>query len=343
MPLGADVRPLTSSDVRVMLRNTSPVSGPLHVIAVVSNPCEYRRRYDLARQFITRFQTVESCDAVLLYVVELAYGSQAFAVTEKHNPRHLQVRTDTPPLWHKENMINMGVRMLLPPKWAAFAWIDADVEFESDTWATDTLAALAVWDTVQLFSHAVDLDAHQHPMSVFSGFGYNLVHRGRYEVVPGSTNYSHPGFAWAMTRAAYDRMGGLYEHGILGNGDHHMVMSLVGRPDASVHAGASRGLFSHVAAFARRCKGLTIGYVPGVIRHYFHGAKANRKYVERWSVYIANGYNPWSHVGARAADGLLVPSPSCPPQLCAGILRYFRERNEDEGTCESVTPPVGCA
>jgi hypothetical protein len=37
----------------------------------------------------------------------------------------LQLRTDTP-IWHKENMINLGVRRLLSDNYKAFAWIDAD-------------------------------------------------------------------------------------------------------------------------------------------------------------------------------------------------------------------------
>lgn len=39
-------------------------------------------------------------------------------------------------------MINLGVRYLLPEKWKAFAWIDADIEFENSTWAVDTLKIL---------------------------------------------------------------------------------------------------------------------------------------------------------------------------------------------------------
>lgn len=41
---------------------------------------------------------------VKLYIV---YNNQSFKITEKNNKNHLQLRTDTP-LWHKENMINIG-------------------------------------------------------------------------------------------------------------------------------------------------------------------------------------------------------------------------------------------
>jgi hypothetical protein len=90
-----------------------------------------------------------------LYIVELAYGNQSFQVTKSNNTRHLQIRTNTAPLWHKENMINMAVQHLLPDSWKAFAWIDADIEFDSSSWALDTLKILnGSKDIVQLFSHA---------------------------------------------------------------------------------------------------------------------------------------------------------------------------------------------
>ena len=119
-----DIGKISFDETRLAILNNYPIEDKLHVIAVISNPCQYARRYILAREFIKRMEMEEN---VILYIVELAYGNNDFYVTEKSNKRHLQVKGTTP-IWHKENMINMGVK-LLPPKWRAFAWIDADVEF----------------------------------------------------------------------------------------------------------------------------------------------------------------------------------------------------------------------
>ena len=73
-----------------------------------------------------------------LFIVEMIYKNQKFIITDKNNKNHLQLKTDIP-IWHKENMINLGVKYLLPKDYKAFAWIDADIEFESSTWAIDTL------------------------------------------------------------------------------------------------------------------------------------------------------------------------------------------------------------
>ena len=75
---------------------------------------------------------------------------------------------------------------------------------------------------------------------------------------------------------------------------------------------------------------LRLGYTPGVIRHYYHGSKINRKYTERWKILVDNAYMPSIHV-TKNKDGLLIPTKSCPKQLLDDILIYFQERNEDEG------------
>jgi hypothetical protein len=81
--------------------------------------------------------------------------------------------------------------------------------------------------------------------------------------------------------------------------------------------------------FQQRVKNLRLGYVPGVIRHYYHGSKKNRKYLERWKILVKHAYNPLVHVKLNN-DGLLVPTDSCPRGLLDDILGYFLERNEDE-------------
>ena len=141
----------SKNELKESINNNEPIEEKLNVIIVISNPCQFARRYILARELIKRFDEEE--ENVELYVVELAYNKQLFHVTEANNKKHLQLRTNTAPIWHKENMINLGVKYLLPKSWKAFAWIDADIEFESASWALDTLKVLNGYkDIVQLFS-----------------------------------------------------------------------------------------------------------------------------------------------------------------------------------------------
>lgn len=317
-----DVNPCEPDSTRTALLNNDPLDTHLHVIAVVSNPCMFARRYILAREFISR---MEREPHVVLYVVELAYGDQGYFVTHPNNPRHLRLKGETP-LWHKENMINLGTK-LLPPTWKAMAWIDADVEFDHAHWATDALKVLnGHRDVVQLFSHAVDLDKDLNAMNIFPSFGFQYCKNSAYGV---GLNMWHPGYAWACTRRAYDRMGGIYEASILGSGDHNMSFAFLGQCEKSINSQAAQGYKDSLAHFQKRAANLRLGYVPGVIRHYFHGQKKNRKYNERWQILLDNQYDPSAHI-TKNRDGLLVPTSTCPPQLLASILDYFLERNEDE-------------
>jgi hypothetical protein len=305
--------------------NNDPIEDKLHVIAVISNPCLFAKRYILFKEFMNRFKLEEP--NIILYVVELCYGNQKFIITDSKNTKHLQIRCETP-LWHKENMINIAVQKLLPKSWKTFAWIDADIEFESTTWAIDTLKILnGSRDIVQLFSHACDMTKEGQSMSVFNSAGYQYT-----KGLPFSSkqpNLWHPGFAWAITRKAYEKIGGLYEKAILGSGDNIMMLSLIGKGLKSINMESSPEYINSILEFESVAKTLRFGYVPGVIRHYYHGSKINRRYHERWLILSSNGYNPDIHI-KKDENGLIIPTTQFPEKMKNEIYEYFLERNEDE-------------
>jgi hypothetical protein len=97
-------------------------------------------------------------------------------------------------------------------------------------------------------------------------------------------------------------------------------------------------------AYQSKAKGLRVGYVPGVIRHHYHGSKKNRQYGERWKILVNYGYVPSM---IRYENGIIVPKflnpvsdatvvtvvthlTPFPQGLADEILQYFSERNEDE-------------
>jgi len=313
------------NSIKEAILNNDPIENKLHVIAVVSNPCLFAKRYILMREFINRFEIEES--NVILYIVELAYGNQDFIITNKNNKRHLQLRTDVP-IWHKENMINLGVKYLLPKNYKAFAWIDADIEFENSTWALDTLKVLnGAKDIVQIYSHCVDMDNNENTMKVFNSAGYQYCKGKTY--CNNGINYWHPGFAWAITRKAYERMGGLYEVGILGSGDNIMMLSLLGNGEKSINSNSHPDYINSIIEFQNKVKNFRLGYVPGIIRHYYHGSKQNRRYHERWEILLKHDYSPIEHI-KKDKIGILVPTKSFSKGLKDDIYTYFNERNEDE-------------
>jgi len=313
------------NDAKYAILNNEPIEEKLNVIIVISNPCLYGTRYKLANEFIKRMEEEE--EHVNLFVVELIYNNQKYIITDKKNKRHLQIKTDVP-LWHKENMVNLGVTHLLPKNYKAFAWIDADVEFENTTWAIDTLKILnGSKDIVQVFSHCVDMDKDESNLNIFNGFGYSYSKNKKYTT--NGSNYWHPGYAWAITRKAYERIGGLYDKGILGSGDSIIALSLINKVSHTLNVDYHEGYKESILEFQKKTKGLRLGYVPGVIRHFFHGSKKNRKYTERWNILIQHAFTPLTHV-KYDTKGILVPTEEFPSDFENDILNYFKERNEDE-------------
>ena len=317
-------------DIKEHIINNNPIEDKLHVISVVSNPCNFKIRYKLTNEYMNRMEKEPN---VIAYLVELVYGNQPFEVTTSTNKRHLQIRTNTAPLWHKENMINLGVRHLLPPNWKAMAWIDADIEFDSAHWAMDALKVLnGGRDYLQLFSHCIDMDFNKQIMNTFTSFGYQYTKNFKKGT---GMSYWHPGFAWACNRKAYDKMGGIFESGILGSGDNIMCHAFIKKAPDSLKKGMTQEYFDFVTNFQNKVQGIKLGYIPGPIRHFFHGKKENRNYYGREDILIKYKYDPYTFIETDSM-GLLIPTSCFPKEFLKDIIDYFKDRNEDEMVLEEV-------
>jgi len=313
------------NDIKNAISNNEPIEPKLNVILSISNPCLYATRYKLFNEFVRRIEEEE--ENVNLYVVELIYNDQKFIVTNKNNKNHLQIKSETP-LWHKENMINLGVKYLLPKDYKAFAWVDADIEFENNSWALDTLKILnGTKDIVQLFSHCVDMDSNKETLNIFNSFGYSFNKQKRY--TRKGIDYWHPGYAWAITRKAYEKLGGLYEIGILGSGDNIMAFSFINKVEYAKNSYYSDDYNESMLKYQSKAKILRLGYTPGVIRHHYHGSKKNRNYTERWNILINHKFSPKEHL-SYDDKGLLIPTKKFTNEFKEDIMKYFKERKEDE-------------
>ena len=311
------------------------------VIVVLNNPCRFKRRIQLFNEFIEKMQKYH----VNLCVVEVAYGDLNFETTNLDVPIRVQLRTDCI-LWQKENMINIGISRL-PSDWKYVAWIDADIDFVHTKWVEETIHQLQHHSFVQMFSDSIDLGPDNEVMTISKSFGYCYQNKESgfsdknnnyyYETNTNNTNNTnnkfhslwHPGYAWAATREAIDAVGGLFEIGIAGPGDHHMAWALVGDSEKTLANGVSQDYKEHLYQWEKRaaCLHKNVGYVKGTIYHYWHGKKANRKYEERWSILINNNYQPSKDV-FKDSQGLLVLNKGL-DKLTYELREYFHQRNED--------------
>jgi hypothetical protein len=304
-----------------------PVDAPLYVVTPIANPSRYRSRYTLYRAFEKYIEDV----GAILYTVEAAYGDRDFAVTDAANPRHIRLRTHHE-VWHKENLINIGVSRL-PADWKYVAWIDADVQFVRPDIVIETIHQLQHFSVVQMFAHATDLGPKHEPLKSFEGFVAQCM--GHRQSQAGMEQYSvwHPGYAWACRRDAWDQLGGLIDFAIVGSADRYMACALIGEIAQSLSPDLVRACPAYsewcfewqarAETYVRR----NVGFVDGLLLHYFHGAKKKRGYFNRSAILWNNKFDPARDI-KRDWQGVWQLSDR-KPDLRDELRAYFRSRDED--------------
>ena len=297
----------------------------LHVIAVISNPVRWQSRIRLYRDF----QQHMLDSGVRLTTVECAYGDRPYELAGHPHVNHVPVRSWSV-VWNKESLINAGLARL-PLDWKYVAWVDADIMFRKAGWAGETVHALQQYDVVQPWSHCYDLGPNDDHLQAHASF-CKLFKEDKPILPAGPPDYefAHPGYAWAATRTALERVGGLMDVAALGAGDHHMALALIGRAAESLPSGIHPNYRRAVLRWQERatqhiCR--NIGYVPGTIEHRWHGSKERRAYVSRWDILLRHGFDPDEDL-KRNTSGVFELSGN-KPALAHDIDGYMRARNED--------------
>lgn len=326
----------------------------LHVIRVISNPARYHSRYRLARQ---QEHFLKTCPNIKLYTVEAAFGDRHHEIVEKTNPHHLLVRIKSE-IWIKENMINLGVKHLLPRHWKYLAWIDGDVIWHKNDWGINTIQQLQHYPVLQPWQDGLDLGRYENVLSHFKSFGFQHFRQFEEELrvcttgknsSEGWTNknaasampkgdyrrYGHTGYAWACTRYFWENIGGLMDFCILGSADHNMALSFIGRVEKSIHQKMSEGFKRKCHEFQERALRVSqneVGCTTDRLEHFFHGSKKRRYYGERWQILIHYKFDPYKDL---MYDDQGIIKLVGKPGLEQAIRHYNRSRHEDsidEGT-----------
>ena len=307
----------------------------LHVVAAIANPIRWESRIHLARLAIESWLDEPNVHVTL---VECAYGARPFELADLDGARvtHVPVRARTL-VWNKECLLNLGIARL-PDGAAHIATLDADITFRKPGWATETLHALQLYPVLQPWSTAYDLGPNDEHIQTHRSFcrvfheGGPVTSKGAafWQSDGGPYCYPHSGYAWAWTREALDRIGGLFELGGMGSGDHHMALGLAGQAERSLPAnvnGAYRAAVMRWQARAQAHVNGKLGFVSGGIEHLFHGRKQDRAYVGRWEMFVQHDFDPIEDL-KRNTFGVLEFS-GAKPDLERAFDRYLRSRNED--------------
>lgn len=300
----------------------------LHVVVVISNPVRYHSRYRLARECMAALRNTEG---VRLHLVECAYGDRHHELVEEAGSV-LRVRTRSE-IWCKENLINLGVRHLLPVDWKYVSWVDGDITFRDPNWARETMHQLQHWAVLQPWMQCADLGFRGDIREKDASFGF-MRHCGK---IPhhhskgkgDGYQYAHTGYAWACTRDFFEGVGGLMDWCVLGSADHHMAWAMVGQVDATINGCMHQAFFRKCRewqARATRACNKHVSYVNGRIEHNFHGPKGRRYYKERWKILVEHEFNPDTDL---MYDGQGLIQLCGKPELEQAIKLYNRSRGED--------------
>lgn len=120
------------------------------------------------------------------------------------------------------------------------------------------------------------------------------------------------------------------ERAILGAGDHHMALGMVGRADQSMPGGIDpmyKRMVMNWQDLAMKHIVQNIGFIPFNIEHAWHGSKKLRRYIDRWTILTRNKFDPDRDVKLNSSG--VIDLTGNKPQLKQDAWRYFQERHED--------------
>lgn len=311
--------------------------GKLAVCVAYFNPVGYQTRIENFR----RFAEAAVSQGADIHVVSSGPAPEVDGVTNYMDLGPCET------LWQKERALNVLIEQL-PAEYDKVAWVDADLLFDNPHWVEDTCRQLEHTPVCQCFAWATWLNQAGVPDYWWATSSRMLYRPSAPVACKGGTRFEfrigHPGFAWAARRETIDAIGGLYDRHVLGSGDS--IMTLAFMQDIESHPYFER--FS--GPFRRACKewckraspivSRRVGYVPGVIRHLWHGAREDRHYDDRLIRLALANYLPERDIMA-GPNGLWKWSPECPKQIRTMVEDYFHARYEDGRPAEGSAGTLG--
>ncbi len=309
------------------------------VVVAISNTARYRRRYQLYNQFIKSVKAT----GIDVMTVELAFGDRPYEVTVAGDPSVLQLRTNEE-FWHKENLLGLGIaqgrRIWANKNKKRVLWLDADcapVGHSFLEWFEDTWHELQHYEFVQMWEWLQPLDINHNPLGGANpSFMSNYIKTGTAYPKPAKgypNQWGSPGLAWGANLSALDAISGIGDVAVAGAGDWYLAHSLITdlpQPDMQAYTADYRDYWLHRQLLCERWIKRDVGYVKGLVTHFFHGEIIFRGYSWRENILIKGKFSPRTDL-KRDHQGLWQLESYEPRQIYIrdGLRQYLRTRNED--------------
>jgi hypothetical protein len=232
-------------------------------------------------------------------------------------------------MFYKEQLINK-LETVIPEQFTKLACIDGDILFDTPDWIDQISQKLNDTDIIQPFSHACWLTPDNTKIrskkpSYALGLTQNKLAHKR------AVHMFHPGFAWAFKREIFRKIGGFFDHAIIGNGDMLFVFNFFKDevpPFWINDVLRTNFILDTWPAYHARFKEInpTLGFLTNKALHLFHGVRQNRQYTTRYKSVSHLLTGTWDDQVMVNKDGLFEFKN---PEASAAVLEYFKRRNED--------------
>lgn len=295
------LRPIQYKNQLAALKKNHPklTIDRLAIVACFFNPSGSKRRVKNFNKFLQGLER----SGVHTLVVELAFGSRKFEIEHEHI---IRLRSDSI-MWHKERLLNIGIKQLLNAGYQQIVWLDGDITLTNPNWPWLIAAQLEEHRLCQIFSRA-RIEAADGTYICKTSAAKRYQENG-YRLKNGKVS-GQTGFGWAA-RADVLQHVLLYENAIVGGGDKMIFMASIIQPhehdhlkeltyshipcEKCGHRNMSLPYTTNYLAWAHRWSQAVnrqVGYVEMEIKDMFHGKRSDRKYMSRRNILFRHEYDP---------------------------------------------------
>lgn len=310
--------------------------GSMYCITAYFNPLGLASRYENFQIFYQRMMQHD----VKMLCAEASLHERGYELPNIVNEEQLPVKVcSNHILWQKENLLSLLLKHL-PDDCDKVCWVDSDILFQDADWQINIYEALQKYRIVQGYSLAgmlpkgvdfVDSIAIDSFPTRFDDcskiYGYMC---GLFNSKIQQGN-GHAGFVWAARREILEEIS-FYNENILGGGDLLMARAATNHhyaPDICETYSRFQ-LVSYFQWAQKWCDamGFSVGYVPNIIYHLFHGKMSNRNNVSRLQALQQLDYDPSRDLDMQD-NGMWAPTAEG-RRLLAPAKAFFTSRREDE-------------
>jgi len=245
----------------------------------------------------------------------------------------LTVRSDSL-MFYKEQLLNL-LEPLVPEKYTKLVFLDCDILFSAPDWVDQISSKLDEADIIQPFSNAAWLYPDNTRVRVKKqSYGYAIAHNLTHK----PPHAFHPGFAWALKRDIFRKIGGFYDKAVVGNGDIMFVFSIINNLDASYVERYAPCILDTWKAYNENVQRIkpSVGYIVMDAFHLFHGMRKDRQYVSRHHNINQRLAGAWDNNIYLNKDGLY--EFKHPAEFNKINMAYFKGRNEDVPLAIAMQP-----